>query len=68
MDMMGYTYMYCKNDTCVHKECLCVFYALPVYEICTGSATLALMQTAYDSTEFNRLGFIAPFATLEFPF
>ena len=27
MDMMGYTmYMYCKNVTCVHWECVCVFY------------------------------------------
>ena len=24
--------------------------------LCIGSATVTLMQTAYDSTEFNRLG------------
>ena len=57
MDMICYTmYMYCKMLHVYIRNVYVFFYAIPVYEICTGSATLTFMQTAYDSTEFNRLG------------
>ena len=44
-----------KNVTCVNKECVCFCYVLPVYKICPDSATLTLMQTASDSTEYKKI-------------
>ena len=53
MDKMRYTM--CRKVLHVYiMNAYVFFYVVLVYEICTGSATLTLIQTAYDSTEYNR--------------